>query len=92
MDDKAPHHKETIMCKDNIFLKKDELYKLTFPVSLLNHEHFTIVLQRECKEKEKVHITEYENTLNSILIKSNDDVKLSSIEVWTHQKNDSIII
>lgn len=91
MDEKSIFHKETVMYKDDVSLKKSELYKLVFPVSLQNLEYFTIVLSIK-ENKNELRVSCYENTLNSILIKSNIDTALHSIRVWTHQMNGVIII
>ena len=88
MNEDSISHKETVMIKKSVSLKKDELYKLVFPVSLSNLESFTIVISTNHKNC----ITYYENTLNSIIIKSNVDLSLPSIELWTHQNNGVIYL
>lgn len=88
MDSDSIFHKETVMIKKSVLLKKDELYKLIFPVSLSNLEYFTIVVSTNHKNC----IICYENTLNSILIKSNIDLLLPSIGLWTHQNNGVIYL
>lgn len=90
MDSDAIFHKETVMRKDNVSLKKDELYKLAFPVPLDNLEFFTVTLKKESKENSSIAF--YENTLNSLLIRSNIDVTFLSIGLWTHQNNGVIYI
>jgi hypothetical protein len=88
MDSDSIFHKETVMKKNDVFLKKDELYKLVFPVPLPNLECFTIVVSSHNKNC----IICYENTLNSLLIKSNIDLSLPSIGLWTHQNNGVIYL
>ncbi len=88
MDSDAIFHKETVMIKKDVFLKKDEPYKLIFPVALRDLEHFTLVFSSHNKERN--HIACYENTLNSIIIKSHIDFPLLSIQLWTHQYNEII--
>lgn len=83
MDEDSIFHKETVMIKKDVSLKKDELYKLVFPVSLLNLDYFTLVVFTDKKNS----IICYENTLNSLLIKSNIDLSLPRINLWTHQNN-----
>ena len=83
MDEDSIFHKETVMIKKDVSLKKDELYKLVFPVSLSNLDYFTLVVFTDKKNS----IICYENTLNSLLIKSNIDLSLPRINLWTHQNN-----
>lgn len=77
-----------IMSLKDVTLKKNELYKVTLPTKLHNLEQFVIVLAKTIEDK--ISLTIYENTLNSILIKSPVDIELTKLEVWNHQIGDII--